>query len=33
VEFLGDKSLIGKFVTVKINKMTSVLEAEIIKEN
>ena len=30
-EFKGDKSLIGKFVTVKINKLTNVLEAEIIQ--
>ena len=29
-EFKGDKSLIGKFVNIKINKLTNVLEAEII---
>lgn len=32
VEFEGDKSLIGKFVTVKINKLSSVLEAEILED-
>ena len=32
VEFEGDKSLIGKFVTVKINKFSSVLEAEILED-
>ena len=33
IEFKGDKSLIGKFVTVKVNKLTSILEGEILEEN
>ena len=33
IEFEGDKSLIGNFVTVKVNSLSSVLEGEIINNN
>lgn len=33
IEFPGDKSLVGKFVTVKVNKLMSILQGEILEEN
>lgn len=33
IEFEGDESMIGKFLTVKVNSLSSVLEGTVIKEN